>query len=59
MAHAGNVATEDVVYLLDGLSIKHGIDMTKLLDAGSYICSVLGRKSASNAAQALLAKQQS
>lgn len=47
------------MYLLDGLSIQHGVDMAKLLDAGSYICSVLGKKSASNAAQALLAKQQS
>ena len=56
---AGNVATEDVVYLLDGLGIKHGVDMDKLLEAGSFICSLLGKQSASNAGQALLARQQS
>ena len=54
---AGNVATEDVCYLLDGLGIGHGVRMDKLLEASSYICSVLDKKTASNAGQALLAAQ--
>lgn len=40
---SGNVATEDVLYLLDGLGIETGIDMDKLIVAGQQICTVLGR----------------
>lgn len=54
----GNVATEDVLYLLDGLGIETGVDMTKLIDAGEYICNVLGRPTFSRAARALAAKRQ-
>jgi hydroxymethylglutaryl-CoA lyase len=50
----GNVATEDVVYLLEGLGIETGIDLDKLVDAGKYISEVLGRKPNSRAATALL-----
>lgn len=53
----GNVATEDVVYLLDGLGIQHGINMDKLLDANEYILKALGRSNSSRAARALLAKR--
>jgi hydroxymethylglutaryl-CoA lyase len=53
----GNVATEDVVYLLHGLGIHTGIDMDKLLDAGLAITQVLGRAPASRTANALLAKR--
>jgi hydroxymethylglutaryl-CoA lyase len=53
----GNVATEDVVYLLNGLGIDTGIDLDKLVDAGKYISDVLGRPPASRAARALLAKR--
>uniref|UniRef100_A0A7R9Z715 hydroxymethylglutaryl-CoA lyase n=1 Tax=Chlamydomonas euryale TaxID=1486919 RepID=A0A7R9Z715_9CHLO len=53
---SGNVATEDVVYMLDGLGIRHGIDMHRLLRAGSMITSALGRATSSRAAAALLAK---
>ena len=53
----GNVATEDVVYLLDGLGVQTGIDLQALVDAGAYISQVLGRPSASRAARALLAKR--
>ncbi|KAM9312667.1 hydroxymethylglutaryl-CoA lyase, mitochondrial-like [Gastrophryne carolinensis] len=49
---SGNVATEDVVYMLQGLGIHTGIDLKKLTDAGSYICKALGRKSNSKVAQA-------
>ncbi len=50
----GNVATEDVVYMLNGLGIEHGIDLNKLVDAGDFICRVLGRENGSRAALALL-----
>lgn len=52
----GNVATEDVLYLLDGLGIETGVDMKKLMAAGEFICGVLGRPTASRAAKALAAK---
>jgi len=52
----GNVATEDVLYLLNGLAIDTGVDMTKLIAAGDYICGVLGRPTFSRAAKAIAAK---
>ena len=52
----GNVATEDVLYLLDGLGIETGIDMGKLIAAGEYICAQLGRPTHSRAARAITAK---
>ena len=53
----GNVATEDVVYLLHGLGIDTGIDFDQLVDAGAFISNVLGRPSPSRAATAWLAKR--
>ena len=53
----GNVASEDVVYLLHGLGIDTGIDLNKLIDAGQFISDFLGRKSQSRAANALLARR--
>ena len=53
----GNVATEDVVFLLHGMGIETGIDLDKLIDAGAYISSFLGRKPNSRAATALLNKR--
>src|SRR5687768_15561681 len=53
----GNVATEDVLYLLDGLSIETGVDIDKLIEAGDYICGVLGRPTHSKAARALAARR--
>ncbi len=50
----GNVATEDVLYLLQGLGIETGIDMDKLIAAGQNICSVLGRANGSRVARARL-----
>lgn len=50
---SGNVATEDVVYLCEGLGISTGVDMSKLLEAQTFIDSVLGRKTKSRVAQAL------
>ena len=54
---SGNVATEDLVYLLHGLGIDTGIDMEKLLEAGQYISQQLGREPVSKAARALHAKR--
>ncbi len=53
----GNVASEDVVYLLHGLGIETGIDLDKLIDAGQFISDFLGRKSGSRVATALLNKR--
>jgi hydroxymethylglutaryl-CoA lyase len=53
----GNVATEDVVYLLHGLGIDTGIDLNALVDAGAYISEHLGRKPNSRTAIALLNKR--
>lgn len=50
---SGNVATEDVVYLLNGLGIEHGIDLNKLINTGNDICSYLGIPNRSKVAQAL------
>jgi hydroxymethylglutaryl-CoA lyase len=53
----GNVATEDVVYMLQGLGIQTGIDLAALVDAGAYISSVIGRPTASRVARALLSRR--
>jgi hydroxymethylglutaryl-CoA lyase len=53
----GNVATEDVVYMLDGMGIETGVDMDKLLEAGRFISDFLGREPVSRAATALLRKK--
>lgn len=53
----GNVATEDVVYMLHGMGISTGLDLDKLVDAGAFISDALGRPSQSRVARALLAKR--
>jgi len=53
----GNVASEDVVFMLEGLGIETGIDLQALVDAGAYISEVLGRAPVSRAGKALLAKR--
>ena len=53
----GNVATEDVVYMLHGMGIDTGIDLDKLIDAGKYISDHLGRKPNSRASTAILNKR--
>jgi len=52
----GNVATEDVVYMMNGLGIATGVDLEKLRQAGEFICTQLGREPASKVARALAAK---
>ena len=54
---SGNVATEDVLYMLDGLGIETGIDMDKLLTASHFISGVIGRAPASKVAQARLGRE--
>ncbi|MGH8821121.1 MAG: hydroxymethylglutaryl-CoA lyase, partial [Rhodoferax sp.] len=53
----GNVASEDVVYLLDGMGIETGIALDKLVDAGQFISGQLQRKPNSRAATAIRAKR--
>ncbi len=53
----GNVATEDVLYLMHGLGIETGIDIFKIVAAGDMICKALGKKNQSKVANAMLANQ--
>jgi hydroxymethylglutaryl-CoA lyase len=53
----GNVATEDVVYMLEGMGIRTGVDMQKLLAATNEITRLIGRAPASRVANALNAKR--
>ena len=53
----GNVATEDVVYLLHGLGIATGVDLERLAETGRWICGILGRESSSKVGRALAAKK--
>ena len=52
---SGNVATEDVVYLLNGLGIDSGVDLTSLVETAVWVSAQLGRAPASNVAKALSA----
>jgi hydroxymethylglutaryl-CoA lyase len=53
----GNVATEDVAFMLQGMGIATGIDLDALVDAGGFISDVLGRPPVSRAGKALLIKR--
>lgn len=53
---SGNVATEDVLYLMHGLGIETGIDIFTIVQAGDFICQALGRKNQSKVANTLLAQ---
>jgi len=55
---SGNVATEEVVYLLAGLGIETGVDLDRLAEAGEFICRALGRESQSKVARAITARRQ-
>lgn len=52
----GNVATEDVVYMLQGMGIDTGVDLDRLVGIGQWICGILGKEPASRAGRALAAK---
>jgi hydroxymethylglutaryl-CoA lyase len=53
----GNVATEDIVFMLDGLGIATGIDLNALVDAGAFISGVLGRPPVSRVGRAVLSRR--
>jgi hydroxymethylglutaryl-CoA lyase len=53
---SGNVASEDVLYMLNGLAVATGVDLAKLAAAGEFISGVLGREPVSKVARALKAK---
>ena len=53
----GNVATEDVLFMLNGLGIETGVDLDRLVDAAAFISDALGRKPVSRVANAVLAKR--
>jgi hydroxymethylglutaryl-CoA lyase len=52
----GNVATEDVLYLMNGLGIETGVDLEQVVAVGEFISKAIGRTNASRAGRALLAK---
>ncbi|MCC5812985.1 MAG: hydroxymethylglutaryl-CoA lyase [Ectothiorhodospiraceae bacterium] len=54
---SGNVATEDVVYMLNGMGIRSGVDLDALANTGRWICGQLDKTPASKVAQALAAKE--
>lgn len=54
---SGNVATEDILYLMHGLGIKTGVDIYEVVRTGDMICKALGRRNQSKVANALLANQ--
>ena len=51
------MATEDVIYMLDGLGIETGVDLAQVFEAGRFICAALGREPTSKVAKALAAKR--
>ena len=53
----GNVATEDVVYMLDGMGIQSSVNLDRLIDAGQFISQAIGRTNQSRSARALLSRR--
>ena len=53
----GNVASEDVLYLMNGMGIETGVDLDRLVEAGVAISAALGRSNVSRAGRALAAKR--
>lgn len=54
---SGNVATEDVLYLLQGLGYETGVEMQALIEAGNFILDILGKETSSKVAKAMSAKR--
>jgi len=54
---SGNVATEEIVYMLQGLGVETGVDLEKLIEAGQYISIALSRTTQSKVSRALLSKK--
>ncbi len=55
---SGNVATEDVLYMLQGLGIETGVDLDQIVATGEWICAILKREPGSKAGRAIAAKRQ-
>jgi hydroxymethylglutaryl-CoA lyase len=53
----GNVGTEDVLFMLNGLGVETGVDIDQLVDTAGWISNVLGRKPVSRSGNALLARR--
>ena len=53
----GNVATEDVIYLVEGLGYDTGVDLDRLIDASQFITTTLGRENMSKVTRALLSRR--
>ena len=51
---AGNVATEDLVYMLNGMGVETGVELDRLIAAGAFICEKLGRETQSRVAKAMM-----
>ena len=54
---SGNVATEDVLYMLHGLGIETGVDLNSIVETGEWICAILKREPGSKAGRAIAAKR--
>lgn len=54
---SGNVATEEVVYMLQGLGMETGVNLEKLIEAGQYISIALSKTTQSKVSRALLSKR--
>ena len=54
---SGNVATEDVLYMLQGLGIETGVDLNSIVETGEWICAILKREPGSKAGRAIAAKR--
>ena len=54
---SGNVASEEVVYMLHGLGVNTGVDLNKLIDAGQYMSTTLGRTTGSKVSRAVSSKK--
>ncbi len=54
---SGNVATEDVLYMMHGLGIETGVDLEKVVETGEWICAILKREPGSKAGRAIAAKR--
>ena len=53
---SGNLATEDLVYMLDGMGVRTGVKLDRVIEAGQRICRVLGKESRSRVGLALSAR---
>jgi hydroxymethylglutaryl-CoA lyase len=54
---SGNVASEDVLYMLDGLGIETGVELSALIEAGRFICDRLGRSLESRVSRAMVCRR--